>query len=58
MLLNESLLNEGFPPPTHTRSQGQADYYADFVKETINFCQIYKDNGCSPQILLYQIQYI
>jgi len=42
MLLNESLMNEGFffPP-----IQGQADYYTVFVRETINFCQIYKNNG-------------
>lgn len=49
MLLNESLINEEF----------FSLLYRDrltttlIVTETINFCQIYKDNSCSLEIQLY-----
>lgn len=49
MLLNESLINEEFFPLLYKDRLTTTL----IVTETINFCQIYKDNSCSLQILLY-----
>lgn len=57
MLLNELLINEGFPPPLHGDRLPATLIFVS-AKETINFCQLHKDNGCSPQMPLCCLAYL